>query len=237
MKWGAKFSSLYVNILYAMVCRNLRLPFRFICFTDDGAGIDSSVEVRPLPEMYLDSELPERGWRKLTVLGKNLGGDIKGQCLFLDLDVVIIDDLQPFFEQAGRFLIVREWGFRDKVIGNSSVFRFQVGEHQDVLDYFLQNGEQVRQRYRNEQAYLSHSINQKGILDFWQPRWCCSFKRQCMRFFPACHFLPPSKPDGCKIVIFHGNPHPDVVLDGWVGHYGIRAARPATWIKDAWKLS
>lgn len=234
MKWGDKFSPLYVNTLAAMVRRNLDKPYRFVCFTENPEGLDPEIEVRALPEMALDAALPERGWRKLTVLGEKLA-DLEGQALFLDLDVLILDRLEPFFEEPGEFLIVHEWGFRDAVIGNSSVFRFEIGKHQDILDHFLQRGEEVRRRHRNEQAYLSHAIHEKGILRYWPDEWCRSFKRSCMRPFPLCHFLPPTKPEKVKIVIFHGKPNPDQAVAGWVGKYGLRAVRPAGWINDAWQ--
>jgi hypothetical protein len=53
MKWGDKFPSEYVNRLYAMVSRNLSIPFRFVCFTEDGSGIRNEVEIQPLPELDL----------------------------------------------------------------------------------------------------------------------------------------------------------------------------------------
>ena len=43
MKWGTKYSSEYVNKLYSMVARNLSVPFRFVCFTDDADGIKDCV--------------------------------------------------------------------------------------------------------------------------------------------------------------------------------------------------
>jgi len=235
MKWGTKFPPSYVNTLAAMVRRNLDSPHRFVCFTDDGQDLDPRVEVRPLPEMQLERSLPERGWRKLTILGNNLGNDLSGPALFLDLDIVILGSLQPFFDQEGRFIIIHEWGFSDPVIGNSSVFRFDIGSHQDVLEHFINHGEEVRQQHRNEQAYLSHSIHRKGMLSYWDKTWCRSFKRHCMHPFPLCHFLPPKKPKGAKIVIFHGRPRPGDVLSGWSGRGGLRAAKPADWITENWQ--
>ena len=88
MKWGDKFGPEYVNRLYKMVEKNLTLEHRFICFTDNAEGLAEGIEVRPLPEMELDSALPERGWRKLTVFNEKLA-DLEGQALFLDLDIVI----------------------------------------------------------------------------------------------------------------------------------------------------
>jgi len=121
MKWGVKYSPNYVNILAGMVRRHLHLPHRFVCFTENPQGLDSRIEVRPLPKMELPGHLPERGWRKLSVLGEQLA-DLQGRALFLDVDVLILDDLEPFFTYPGEFLIVHEWGFRDKVIGNSWSF-------------------------------------------------------------------------------------------------------------------
>ncbi len=233
MKWGTKFGPEYVNTLAGMVRRHLKIPHRFVCFTEDGNGLDPRIEVRPLPEMSLPGHLPERGWRKLSVFGEKLA-DLEGRALFLDLDVLILGDLEPFLTQPGEFLIVHEWGFKDKVIGNSSVFRFEIGKYPDVFSYFLQNREEIRKQHRNEQAYLSHFIHSKGILQYWPDEWCRSFKRHCMRSFPINYLLPPVQPEGAKIVVFHGNPNPDAARDGWVGKYGFRAVRPARWIAEHW---
>lgn len=235
MKWGTKFEPLYVNTLASMVRRHLRLPHRFVCFTDDGAGLDERIEVRDLPEMTLPENAPERGWRKLSVFKEKLA-DLEGTALFLDLDVLILDDLEPFFTQPGEFLIVHEWGFRDPVIGNSSVFRFEIGKHPDILDYFVNNLETVRATHRNEQAYLSHAVHKKGILQYWHEEWCRSFKRHCMRPFPVNYVLPPKQPENAKIIVFHGNPNPDVARDGWIGKYGLRCVRPTPWIAEHWRV-
>ena len=72
MKWGDKFGPEYVNRLHTMVEKNLTIPHRFVCFTDNGEGLNEGIEIRPLPEMTLDKSLPERGWRKLTVFQEKL---------------------------------------------------------------------------------------------------------------------------------------------------------------------
>jgi hypothetical protein len=93
MKWGDKYGPAYVNRLYGMVARNLSRPFRFVCFTDNGEGVRPEVEIQPLPSLDLPSGLPERGWMKLATFQPELG-DLKGQTLFLDLDVVIVDSIR-----------------------------------------------------------------------------------------------------------------------------------------------
>ena len=175
MKWGTKYGPEYVNRLAAMVQRNMRRPYRLYCFTEDGAGIDPSVEIRPLPEMVLDAKLPERGWRKLTVFQRELA-DLQGNALFLDLDVIILGELDAFFDVPGEFRIVKDWNLRGSYIGNSSVFRFEIGRYPDILQYYLEHGDAVRQNHRNEQAYLSWCMREKGILQYWDETWCRSFK-------------------------------------------------------------
>ena len=89
MKWGKKYDSSYVNKLFNMVSRNLDRDFRFICLTDDNSGFLNSIESFDLPKLNLPDGIPERGWMKLVTFSENLF-DIKGQCLFLDLDLSLI---------------------------------------------------------------------------------------------------------------------------------------------------
>ena len=41
--WGTKYGAPYVNKLYRGVKRNMTIPFRFICMTDDPTGYDEGV--------------------------------------------------------------------------------------------------------------------------------------------------------------------------------------------------
>jgi hypothetical protein len=58
MKWGDKFPSEYVNRLYAMVNRNLSIPFRFVCFTENDSGIrNESFALQPTKALLKNSQL------------------------------------------------------------------------------------------------------------------------------------------------------------------------------------
>ena len=105
MKWGDKYGPEYVNRLYAMVRRHLRGDFKFVCLTDSSAGIRAEVTCLPIPDLALPDGLPERGWKKLTTFEADLHG-LRGVALFLDIDIVIVDDITPFFELPGDFLII-----------------------------------------------------------------------------------------------------------------------------------
>jgi hypothetical protein len=111
MKWGDKFGPEYVNNLYHMVKRNITLPFRFVCLTENAEGIESDVEIKPLPDFI---EPPPRylkfclAWRKLTMFDKPLY-DLKGKALFMDLDVVVIGNIDCFFSYTDQLAIIENW--------------------------------------------------------------------------------------------------------------------------------
>jgi len=232
MKWGDKFPAEYVNRLYGMVSRNLSIPFRFICFTDDSSGIRNEVEIQNLPELSLPPGAPERGWRKLTVFKENFGG-LTGSTFFLDLDVVIVGPLDDFFTHSGDFLIAHDKKNPNKVEGNSSIFRFEIGKYPQILEYFEKNSELVKSEVRHEQAYLSREIHKLGKLDYWPDEWVPSFKYSCCPSWIKSWFEPPSIPKGAKVILFHGLPNPPEAITGKSGKW-YRHIQPSPWIREYW---
>jgi hypothetical protein len=232
MKWGTKYGPDYVNRLYAMVRRHLRGEFRFVCLTDNSHGVRHEVECLPIPDLALPDSAPERGWKKLTTFEANLHG-LRGTALFLDLDVVIVDDITSFFEQPGDFLIIHDWKRPWRVTGNSSVYRFKIGAHADLLAYFRGHADEVRAKFRNEQAYLSDVLHRQGKLGYWPAQWCASWKYHCIPHFPSNYWRAPRIPTGVRMLIFHGvmNP-PDALAGRSQGNW--RHAKPAPWIAQYW---
>lgn len=231
MKWGSKYGPEYVNKLYSMVSRNLTKPFRFVCFTDDSNGLEKAIETKPIPELPIPKKNDVSPWKKLLMFSEDLA-DLKGQTMFLDLDVIILDNIDCFFDYAGEdFTIIENWTQKGQKIGNSSVYVFKAGKYPKVLENFKKNKDQILKEYDNEQIYLSRFI---GDIKFWPEAWCKSFK---------CHALPggilnwfktPTIPEGCKILVFHGNPKPEDALIGrWPGTWR-KSVRPTTWIQKYW---
>lgn len=233
IKWGDKFGSEYVNSLYKMVEKNLTIPHRFVCFTDNSDNFLDGIEVRPLPELN-DEGLPEKAWRKLGLFTSKLA-DLEGEALFLDLDVIIMKNIDYFFEEEGDFLIIKDWDFPNDIIGNSSVFRFKVNQHPEIIQNFYKEGKDIRKRYKNEQAFLSHQMNNKGILKYWKTNACISFKRSCLQKFPLNYFNAPREPWECNILIFHGRPNPEQAYRGFYGKGGFRYVKPTRWLDKYWE--
>lgn len=235
MKWGTKYDAVYVNRLASMVRRHLSRPHRFVCFTDDPRGLESGIERQPLPEVELPEGIPERGWRKLGTFQRGLAG-LSGPTLFLDLDVVLVDGIDAFFEYPGEFCIIRDYRRfrRESYVGNSSVYRFEAGAWEGILEHFRAERDSIRTRFRNEQEYLSHYVHSRGKLKHWPREWCRSFKRDCMWKGPLGHFLVPRIPEGARIIVFHGHPHPDEAILGRSGSWK-RAVRPTHWVAEHWR--
>nr|WP_289029288.1 glycosyltransferase [uncultured Paraglaciecola sp.] len=231
MKWGTKYQANYVNTLYRMVNRHLTRPFRFICLTDDNKNLLPEIETFPIPELDIPDG-PERGWNKLVTFSSPLY-DLEGQALFLDLDVVIIDDIDCFFEHEAEFSIIKDWVKTD-VTGNSSVYRFTVGKHANILENFRKNHNTIRQKFRNEQEYLSQYVSQMGELSYWPNTWCKSFKYNCIHKGVMAWFKVPKKPKNCKIVVFHGNPNPPDAIYGKSGKW-YRKVLPTPWVAEHWR--
>ena len=237
MKWGSKYGPEYVNRLHAMVRRHLRSAFRFVCLTDDPRGISPDVHCLPIPSLDLPPGIPERGWTKLATFAADLHS-LRGTALFLDVDVVIVGPLDGFFEQPGDFLIIHDyprfWRFGERIVGNSSVYRFELGAHADVLAYFRGHMEEVQKQYRNEQEFLSHFLHKQGKLRYWPAAWCPSFKYHGIPRWPTNYWRAPVVPPGARIVIFHGEVNPP---DALIGKRNKRFAHiePALWVADAWK--
>ena len=233
MKWGTKYGADYVNRLYNMVKRHTTIDFKMVCLTDRTEGIDPAVQCFPIPSLALPEGSPERGWNKLTTLQTDLGG-LSGEVLFLDLDVVIVGNIDELFSYPAEFAIIRDAKLQKRMIGNSSVYRFKVGRYQAILDKFRQQYAEIQQTFRNEQAYLSHEIQQRGELSFWPEAWCPSFKYHCMQPWPLAYFQDAKIPVGAKIIIFHGHPEPHEAIQG-ITHKWYRPVRPTQWVADHWR--
>lgn len=238
MKWGSKYGPEYVNILRKMVRRNLSLDHRFVCFTDDALGLDADIEVLPLPVCRLPHRPETEAWRKISLFGENIG--IKGTSLFLDLDIVVVGSLDPFFSHEGRFCIIHNWTHPDRRVGNSSVFRFEAGHHAGIFHEFENDPDAVTRSFRNEQIFVSARIDTSAGLTWWPENWCKSFKKHCLPRGIGQVFYPSLPTENCRIVVFHGSPNPPEAAKQWL--YGQhkpfrprKLMRPARWILDYWK--
>jgi hypothetical protein len=248
MKWGKLYGPEYVNHLRAGVARHLSRPHRFVCFTDDATGLAPDVQALPLPELGLPAGQRDRRWQKLAVFRERLS-DLTGPTLFLDLDLVVVDALDPFFDLPGRFFIIRDDDLfrrkplrkinaeRDRFlhsVGNSSVFRFEIGQHRYILDAYVADPVAAAANYEISQQFQSAQLAAHGDLQYWPSEWCVSFKNACVPRHLGSYLNDPAVPAGARIVVFAGEPKMSEVLAGG-GHKWYRRIGNIDWLRQAWQ--
>lgn len=242
LKWGDRYGPEYVNILHRAVRKHLKGPFEFHCCTEKPEGLDPEIRVIPFPP---DPGL-KRGWpdvlAKLVITRDGFGG-LEGPTLFLDLDVAIMDDMEPFFTyKPGKYCIIHNWasGLRSltgkrPAVGNSSVFRFEAGKSNEIYETFMREIHRAEDCsiFNTEQAFLTYAMKEAH---WWPEEWCRSYKRFCRPIFPLNLILSPKPPSKCRILVFHGQPDPDHAIRGFRGRKIHHRIKPAPWIETYWKL-
>lgn len=221
LKYGNKYGPEYVNKLYNMVKRHLTLDYTFVCFTENTTGIDAHIQVEPLPT------LPVEGWWfKPMFFNPALG--LNGTRLFLDLDIVVFDNIDFLFTyKPGEFCIIRD--FNRHVIKNydkfnSSVFRLEQGQFANVYSDFVKQTSMITKRYRGDQDWIRHCITSN--FNYWNDDSIQSYKWE-MRGKPKVNDMPRGQRDFAtpgepiimpttSIAVFHGDPNPHSCKDPWV---------------------
>lgn len=222
LKHGTKYSAEYVNNLYSMVKRNLTVPFKFTCFTEDSSGINKEIHICDLPS------IPKANgwWYKPMFFNPDL--PLKGKLLFLDLDIIIFNNIDCLFEyKTKQFCIIRDFNRymnRSWKRMNSSVFRLDIGSQTQVYTEYVKNPVAVIKRFHGDQDWIFNQVKDNWC--FWPDEWIQSYKWE-MRGKPAMirdkngkrNFkeigTPVIKPE-TSIAVFHGDPNPADCADPWV---------------------
>jgi hypothetical protein len=241
MKWGSLYPASYVNVLHSAVCRHLSSPFRFVCLTTDPEGLDPGIETFAIPDLgYSPQHWRHGAWPKLSVFVPDLYG-LRGRVLFIDLDSVIVDQLDPFFEVMGDLVSIA--GGPDWKRGSdnptpslaSGVFSFELGSQPQIAERFQADPVGAFNTFGIEQRFVQKHVSAWST---WPNEWVISFKKHLRQPIGLDRILPHRTPDvGTRIVAFHGDPRPiDVIRpdrSSWADfpRYG-RGALP--WVRDYW---
>lgn len=243
MKWGTLFPPDYVNVLYNACRGAISGPFRFVCLTDDADGFQDGIEAFPIPDIGLaPGEWYTKGvWPKLALYVADLHG-LRGRCLFVDLDMVVLRGLDEMFAHPDAFngIDVGEgWrpgreGTRPPELG-TGVFAFDVGSQPQIMAAFQADKAGAMARFRNEQDFVAAHAEGLG---FWPSGWVISFKRWLRQPIGLDLVRPPKEPPGtAKFVAFHGDPRPIALVPeraGFWDHFPHMGYGQVDWVKDYW---
>jgi hypothetical protein len=205
--YRTQFVSGHVNVLQSMVRRRYRRAHRFVCVTDDPAGLDSSIEVVPLWTDFGDLPSPygRKGpscYRRLKLFSRDAAKLFGERFVCLDLDCVLVDDVAPLWDRPERFVI---WG---STAGrrwlNGSMFLLQAGALPEVWERFDPDDapRQIREAglSGSDQGWIEY------LLQDAEGRWNHNHGVYSYRTHvqPAGGRLPPK----AKIVFFNGGIDP-----------------------------
>ena len=219
--WGTKYSLDYVNVLYNMVKRNLTIPFNFYCMTDDfNINFNKQITLLPIPKPVMNG-----WWNKLHLFNPNLG--LEGNVLFLDLDIVILNNINEFFTigKDEDFYVMRDFAQPNTI--NSSVLRFNVEHHSHIWDRYLEDKTRF-DTYHSDQSVINLTMLKSPQTKFFPDQWTYSYKwptRGNTQQYNSSRPQSYTFKRNAKISIFHGNPDPHIAMQHESGK----------WIKNYWK--
>lgn len=192
----------------------MTVPFNFACITEDPLGLYYGIHHIPLPTHSLYG-----WWYKPWVFSKDF--PLSGSILFLDLDLVIIDNIDCLWGyEPNKFSIIRDFVRKsipswDKF--NSSVFRFDHGEYSHLWDKLILDTTQIS-IYHGDQDWIFDQLEAQYV--YWPDDWIKSYKweirdRKDLSLFgdKAIFTSIADVTTNAKILVFHGDPKPDATFD------------------------
>jgi hypothetical protein len=239
MKWGKLFAPDYVNILHRAVRTHLSPNFRFVCLTDETEGLDEGIEAVRIPDIGLtEAQIRAPGvWRKLALFHADIARLANGsRVLFIDLDMMILGSLEPFFAANDGMVLLdtgHDWRKHERVQPSTGVFAFTLGEQLQVLQAFQRDPATAMATFRNEQDFVvAHATD----VSLWPSGLVISFKRHLARRFGRDLIRSPRPPvSGPAILAFHGDPRPaDLLRLGTWGRFPHLGRGPVGWVRDYW---
>jgi len=223
LKHGTKYPSDYVNRLYNMVKRHCTLDVQVVCLTEDPKGIDKNVKILPLPEGL------QGWWCKPYIFSKDLPLD--GTILYLDLDVVIADNIDKLFlYNPSNWCTIRDFTKVQRPNWNrynSSVIKFKSSTLGYLWEDFNSDKVQIQRKFFGDQDWLWDRTNQKNPAVCFPDNWIMSWKWEIRKSKDLDYRMPRGNrklktienvipPRDCCITVFHGDPNPHNCEDPWV---------------------
>lgn len=188
----------YVNRLFDMVRRNLPagMEGEFVCFTDDlTLDYHEDITTRGVPVGL------QGWWNKLSLFQPGLFPD-GDRVVFFDLDTLIIGALDETVKWDGEFAMLKD--FYRPGGGQSSVMLWRSGFGHHLWNEYKDAGFPTHD-VGGDQSWIEKRVDPSWLQDLF-PGDFVSYKADCGKY----------PPKGAKVIVFHGNPRPHEVLDGWV---------------------
>ena len=220
--YGDKYTFPYVRNLHSMVERNLTIPHRFICFTDNTVihrrkeFKNTNIEFKPFKRHDFN------GWfNKLQLFSPD--SNLEGNTLYMDLDVVIMKNIECFayIGESKNFVGMNDFN-PTKGLFNSSIMRFNNQYHGKLIwEEYMKRRSEFNSMHGDQEIISSLIKKHEDTISF-PNEWTQSYKwfdRQGKRYHVE--KMTYEQDPNAKVCVFHGRPNP--------------AESDQEWVKELWK--
>jgi len=209
----------YVNALFRGCARNLTIPFRFVCFTDDDRGLEPAIGVRSVPPR-LD------GWYNKLALFRPDAFEVGERVLYIDLDTIVLGNIDDIARYDGPFAMLAN-AYVPGVPCQSGIMAWEAGRHANIWDEWSASGFPTVPG--GDQEWIQHRVSGAVTLQSFFPGRLLSFKYECAKLASPrnrrdaelkalwARYVRVPYPSGASIVYFHGQPKPHNCRSRWVG--------------------
>jgi len=165
-KWGTKYGPEYVNRLYRTLLNTYSGKFIFYCITDNPAGFDDGIV-----SIKMNSIIPSTKvftMQKMFILNEQF--TIKGNKCILDLDILIHNDLYPYFKvydfKEPRF-IEPIWQNKEHIyetyhhascMVNSSFVAWKDDQLNFLYQFYIEHKEKIELKYNSFDRFIFYNF-------------------------------------------------------------------------------
>lgn len=209
--YRSQFTADHVNRLRAMFARHLRLPHRFVCVTDDTAGLDRRVEAVPLWPDHAEVPNPTGAhlpscYRRLKLFSHEARALVGERIWLIDLDVVLTRDVTPLADRPEDVVLLPTPDPR--VPYNGSLVLLTPGARSFVWDDFDPRISPKKTHdaglHGSDQGWMSYCLRGRG-----EAEWKIGPGGDGIYFYRR-HIRPSggALPEDARIVSFNGGTDP-----------------------------
>jgi hypothetical protein len=206
------YTAQHVNRWAAQVRRHHKGEARFLCCTDDPAGIDSSIDIVDIgPDDGLcnphGAAFPNC-YRRLRLWAPDAGAVFGHRFVLMDLDCAVVGNLTPLFTRPEPVVLWRDPGYPRQPY-NGGFYMLSAGARPQVWTKFRgrESIASARKYIGSDQAWMALALSHREAV--WTEKdGVLSWKKHVR----SLRSLPPH----ARIVFFHGREKPwDVGMPAW----------------------
>ena len=204
-KWGTKYTSAHVNILYRALTKHLHVPFQMVCYTDDAYGLDSMIDSRPIWE-----NLPfvTENYRKLKVFDPSIAEEFDYNYLLLDIDSIITNDISILANANNHILWKSPSIGRRGYVLNTSIVRIVNDSFNWIWTEFLNNHNRVIYQAKSVEGWVG---SDQAVVSYFMKEVADTVSEEegfiSVRDYQS--LLQSSLPEHIRFVSFYGKEYGD----------------------------